>query len=143
MIDINEILSILPHRYPFLLVDRIVEFEPNKMAKGIKNITVNEPFFQGHFPGHPVMPGVLIVEAMAQVGGILALKSAEVTDSLVYFMGIEKAKFRQPVMPGDRLELVLDVMQTRGKVWRFNGMAYVNEKRVAEAGLMATMMEGE
>jgi len=141
MIDINEILTILPHRYPFLLVDRIVELEEGKRAKGIKNVTINEPFFQGHFPGHPVMPGVLIVEAMAQVGGILAFKSAHVEDQVVYFMGIDDARFRKPVMPSDRLELVLEVLRSRGKVWSFKGEAFVDGTLVAEAKLMATIME--
>ena len=141
MIDINEILTILPHRYPFLLVDRIVELEEGKRAKGIKNVTINEPFFQGHFPGHPVMPGVLIVEAMAQVGGILAFKSARVEDQVVYFMGIDNARFRKPVVPSDRLELVLEVLRSRGKVWSFKGEAFVDGALVAEAKLMATIME--
>ncbi len=141
MIDINEILKILPHRYPFLLVDRIVEFESGKMAKGIKNITINEPFFQGHFPGHPIMPGVLLIEALAQVGGILAFKSANVENKVVYFMGIDKAKFRKPVMPGDRVELILNVIKNRGDIWVFKGEAYVDGKMAAEAEIMATIME--
>ncbi len=143
MIDINEILTILPHRYPFLLVDRIVEFEAGKRAKGIKNVTINEPFFQGHFPGHPIMPGVLILEAMAQVGGILAFKSADVKDKVVYFMGIDRARFRKPVQPCDRLELILEVVETRGNIWSFSGEAYVDEQLVADAKLMATIMEKE
>jgi len=128
MIDINEILKILPHRYPFLLVDRIVEFEAGKMAKGIKNVTINEPFFQGHFPGHPIMPGVLLIEAMAQVGGILAFKSANVENKVVYFMGIDKARFRKPVMPGDRVELLLNVVKNRGDIWVFKGEATIMER---------------
>jgi len=141
MIDINEILNILPHRYPFLLVDKVVELEAGKRAKGIKNVTINEPFFQGHFPGHPIMPGVLIVEAMAQVGGILAFKTANVANKAVYFMGIDKAKFRRPVLPGDRLELVLEVTKQRGAIWVFKGEAYVEENLVAEAELMATIVD--
>ncbi len=141
MIDINEILNILPHRYPFLLVDRIVEFEAGKMAKGIKNVTINEPFFQGHFPGHPIMPGVLLIEAMAQVGGILAFKSANVENKVVYFMGIDKARFRKPVMPGDRVELILNVIKNRGDIWVFKGEANVDGKIAAEAEIMATIME--
>ncbi|HBO85022.1 MAG: 3-hydroxyacyl-[acyl-carrier-protein] dehydratase FabZ [Deltaproteobacteria bacterium GWC2_42_11] len=141
MIDINEILKILPHRYPFLLVDRIVEFEAGKMAKGIKNVTINEPFFQGHFPGHPIMPGVLLIEAMAQVGGILAFKSANVENKVVYFMGIDKARFRKPVMPGDRVELLLNVVKNRGDIWVFKGEAIVDAKLAAEAEIMATIME--
>lgn len=141
MIDINEILKILPHRYPFLLVDKVVEFEAGKKAKGIKNVTINEPFFQGHFPGHPIMPGVLIIEAMAQVGGILAFKSANVANKAVYFMGIDKAKFRKPVLPGDRLELVLEVTKSRGAIWVFKGEGYVEGNLVAEAELMATIVD--
>ena len=141
IIDINEILNILPHRYPFLLVDKVVELEAGKRAKGIKNVTINEPFFQGHFPGHPIMPGVLIVEAMAQVGGILAFKTANVANKAVYFMGIDKAKFRRPVLPGDRLELVLEVTKQRGAIWVFKGEAYVEENLVAEAELMATIVD--
>lgn len=141
IIDINEILNILPHRYPFLLVDKVVELEAGKRAKGIKNVTINEPFFQGHFPGHPIMPGVLIVEAMAQVGGILAFKTANVANKAVYFMGIDKAKFRRPVLPGDRLELILEVTKQRGAIWVFKGEAYVEEKLVAEAELMATIVD--
>jgi 3-hydroxyacyl-[acyl-carrier-protein] dehydratase len=140
MIDINEILTILPHRYPFLLVDKIVELEEGKRAKGIKNVTVNEPFFQGHFPGHPVMPGVLIVESMAQVGGILAFKSAKVEDQVLYFMGIDDARFRKPVLPGDRLELTVEVLRRRGKVWSLKGEAFVDGALVAEAKLLATIM---
>ncbi len=143
VVDINEIFSILPHRYPFLLIDRVLELEKNTTIKCLKNVTINEPFFQGHFPGHPVMPGVLIVEAMAQAGGILAFKSADVSDSLVYFMGIDKAKFRRPVVPGDSLELIISVTRQRGKIWSFKGEAFVDGKRVANAELMATIVEGE
>ena len=141
MIDINEILNILPHRYPFLLVDKVVELEAGKRAKGIKNVTINEPFFQGHFPGHPIMPGVLIVEAMAQVGGILAFKTANVANKAVYFMGINKAKFRRPVLPGDSLELVLEVIKQRGPIWVFKGEAFVDGNLVSEAELMATIVD--
>ena len=141
MIDINEILNILPHRYPFLLVDKVVELEAGKRAKGIKNVTINEPFFQGHFPGHPIMPGVLIVEAMAQVGGILAFKTANVANKAVYFMGINKAKFRRPVLPGDRLELVLEVIKQRGPIRVFKGEAFVDGNLVSEAELMATIVD--
>ncbi len=139
--DINEILGILPHRYPFLLVDRILEFEKGKMAKGLKNVTINEPFFQGHFPGHPIMPGVLIIEAMAQVGGILAFKSADVANKVVYFMGIDKARFRRPVLPGDCLEITVQVKKTRGSIWTFTAGATVQGARVAQAELMATIMD--
>lgn len=143
MIDINEILKILPHRYPFLLVDKVAEFEAGKRAKGIKNVTINEPFFQGHFPGHPIMPGVLIIEAMAQVGGVLAFKSSNVANKAVYFMGIDKARFRKPVLPGDRLELVLEVTKSRGSIWAFKGEAFVDGNLVAEAELMATIVNSE
>ncbi len=141
MIDCIEIQKILPHRFPFLLVDRISEFQPKKMAVGIKNVTINEPFFQGHFPGYPVMPGVLIVEAIAQVAGILAFKSGAKGDS-VYFMSIEKAKFRKPVVPGDQLRLEVKVIKQRGNVWKCAGDAYVEGKLVAEAELTA-MVSGK
>ncbi|MBI5560988.1 MAG: 3-hydroxyacyl-ACP dehydratase FabZ [Deltaproteobacteria bacterium] len=140
-LDINEIFKILPHRYPFLLIDKIIEFEAGKRAKGLKNVTINEPFFQGHFPGHPIMPGVLIIEAMAQVGGILAFKSANVENKLVYFMGIDSARFRRPVLPGDTLLLSLEVKRSRGTIWAFRGEAFVNSTIVAEAELMATIVE--
>ena len=140
-IDIAEIMKILPHRYPFLLIDKIVGFEAGKSAKGVKNVTINEPFFQGHFPGHPIMPGVLILEAMAQVGGILAFKSANVTNKVVYFMGIDRARFRKPVLPGDVLALNLEVIKTRGTIWSFKGEAYTDGKLAAEAELMATIVE--
>src|ERR671931_638354 len=117
-----EIQAILPHRYPFLLVDRVEELELGKRIVGIKSVTINEPFFQGHFPGRPIMPGVLIVEAMAQVGGILAFKSANLSGGkLVYFMGVDKARFRKPVLPGDRLRLVIDVLRARHPYWKMKG----------------------
>ncbi len=141
IIDIKEILRILPHRYPFLLIDKIVEFEAGKSATGIKNVTMNEPFFQGHFPDNPIMPGVLIIEAMAQVGGILAFKSADVSNKGVYFMGIDRAKFRRPVVPGDTLRIKLEVTRTRGKIWKFRGEALIDEKVAAEAELMATIVD--
>ena len=141
MIDCIEIQKILPHRFPFLLVDRISELQPKKMAVGIKNVTINDPFFQGHFPGYPVMPGVLIVEAIAQVAGILAFKSGAKGDS-VYFMSIEKAKFRKPVIPGDQLRLEVKVIKQRGNVWKCAGDAYVEGKLVAEAELTA-MVSGK
>ena len=141
MIDSIEIQKILPHRFPFLLVDRIIELDPEKKAVGIKNVTINEPFFQGHFPGYPVMPGVLIVEAMAQVAGILAFKSGAKGNS-VYFMSIEKAKFRKPVIPGDQLHIKMNVIKQRGNVWKCAGEAFVEDKLVAEAELTA-MVSGE
>lgn len=143
MLDINEIMELLPHRYPFLLVDRIEEMELGKRIVGIKNVTINEPFFQGHFPGHPIMPGVLIVEALAQVGGILAFKSEtdKTEGSVVYFMGIDNARFRKPVLPGNQLRLEIEVIKQRRAIWRFKGEAYVGEELVAEAELLATIMD--
>lgn len=141
VIDNKEIQSILPHRYPFLLIDKVLDLEAGKTARGLKNVTINEPFFPGHFPGHPVMPGVLIIEAMAQVGGVLAFKSAGTNNRVVYFMGIDKARFRRPVLPGDSLELTVNVIKTRGAVWVFKGEARVAGALVAEAELMATIME--
>jgi len=136
MMDIQEIKGILPHRYPLLLVDRIVELKPNEKAIGIKNVSVNEPFFQGHFPGYPIMPGVLIVEAMAQVSGILAFRSGANGKS-TYFMSIEKAKFRKPVVPGDQLRLEVSILQHRNNVWKFSGQAFVSDKVIAEADFTA------
>ena len=142
MIESREIQNILPHRFPFLLVDRIIEFEPKKKAVGIKNVTINEPFFQGHFADYPVMPGVLIVEAMAQVAGILAFKSGAKGNS-VFFMSIEKAKFRKPVIPGDQLRLEVKVIQQRGNVWKCAGEAFVDGNLVSEAELTAMISEGD
>lgn len=136
MIDIKEILSILPHRYPFLMVDSVIELEPGVKVVGIKNVTVNEPFFQGHFPDNPVMPGVLIVEAMAQAAGILAFKSG-MQGTTVYFMSIEKVKFRKIVLPGDQLRLEVNVMHNRGNVWKFSGSAFVGDKLASEAEFTA------
>jgi len=132
MMDIKEIQKFLPHRYPFLLVDKVVEIEPGEKAVGIKNVTVNEQFFQGHFPGRPIMPGVLIIEAMAQVAGVLAFRSGAPVGKSVYFMSIEKAKFRRPVVPGDQLRLEINVLQRRGNVWKCSGNATVEEKVAAE-----------
>src|SRR3972149_649496 len=140
-IDIKEIMNILPHRYPFLLIDRRLELDPGKRARGLKNVTINEPFFNGHFPGHPIMPGVLLVEAMAQVGGVLAFKSADVTNKVVYFMGIDKARFRKPVLPGDAVEFELNVTRSRGTIWAFKGEAFVAGRAVAEAEVPATIVE--
>ena len=138
MLSQAEIQKILPHRYPFLLVDRIMEIEIGKKIVGLKNVTINEPFFQGHFPGFPIMPGVLIIEALAQVGGVLAFKSAEnVEGSLVYFLSIDKAKFRKPVVPGDQILLQVEVLQSRPPYWRLMGKAFVKEELVCEAELKA------
>lgn len=139
--NIREILEILPHKYPFLLVDRILELEPGKKAVGIKNVTINEPFFHGHFPDYPIMPGVLIIEAMAQVGGVLAFKSGGGKDKLVYFIGIDKAKFRKPVLPGDQIRFEVEVLQQRINVWKLKGNAFVEGKLVCEAELTAMIAD--
>lgn len=143
MMDIKEIQNLLPHRYPFLLVDRIIDIELGIRAVGIKNVTINEEFFQGHFPGQPIMPGVLIIEAMAQVAGILAFRSGASEGKSVYFMSIEKAKFRKPVVPGDQLRLEVNVLQQRGNVWKFSGNAAVEEKVAAEAEFTAMVTDRE
>jgi len=140
MYDINHILSVLPHRYPFLLVDRIEEMREDWIV-GIKNVTVNEPFFQGHFPELPVMPGVLVVESMAQVGAVLLLtfgpkRGENYDDKVVLFSGIEKAHFRKPVLPGDQLRLELQVLKRKGNVWKVSARALVEGKTVADALLM-------
>lgn len=137
MKNISEIQRFLPHRYPFLLVDRILEIEEGKRVVGIKNVTINEPFFQGHFPGQPIMPGVLIVEAMAQVGGFLALLTLKKEgEPSAYFIGIDKARFRKPVVPGDNLRLEVEVLKQRRNMWVFSGAAYVDGALVTEAELM-------
>ncbi len=139
--DIQEIMKVLPHRYPFLLVDRILERDENRIV-GIKNVTVNEPFFQGHFPGHPIMPGVLIIEAMAQTGGLLAMSKIEnPDDKVVYFMGIDKARFRRPVVPGDQLRMEIEMLQFRGKTCRMKGTATVDGERTAEAEMLAAVVD--
>jgi len=143
VLDINEIMKILPHRYPFLLVDRITEVESGKRIVGIKNVSVNEPFFPGHFPGHPVMPGVLIIEALAQVSGILAYLSSDesVRSKITYFVGIDNARFRKPVLPGDQLRLELEVTGCKRGIWSFNGRAFVADKLVTEAELRLTLAD--
>jgi len=137
--SIQEIMELLPHRYPFLLVDRIVEWEPGKRIVGIKNVTINEPFFQGHFPGHPIMPGVLIVEAVAQAGGILALKAMGGEKRIAYFAGIDNCKFRRPVVPGDQLRLEVTVLAHKGPVWKMHGEALVDGAVAAKADVTATI----
>ncbi len=137
MLDIIEIQKILPHRYPFLYVDRVLEVEPGKRLVAIKNVSFDEHFFQGHFPGKPIMPGVLIVEALAQASGILVHKTVESDDNMVYFMSIDKVKFRKPVVPGDQLVLEVEPLQVRGKVYKFKGEAKVDGKVVCEAEFMA------
>ncbi len=144
MFDINEIIKTLPHRYPFLLVDRILEFEKGKRIVGLKNVTINEPFFQGHFPGHPIMPGVLLLEAMAQTGGVLALKSQpehDVQNKVIYFMSIDKAKFRKPVVPGDQVRFELDIIKHRGNITGLKAVAKVDGAVVAEAEMMAMIVD--
>lgn len=143
MMNVREIQNFLPHRYPFLLVDRITELEPGKKAVGLKNVTVNEQFFQGHFPGHPIMPGVLIVEALAQVAGVLAFQSGTADGKSVYFMSIERAKFRKPVVPGDQLKLEVNIVHQRGNVWKFEGSALVDNKVAAEAEFTAMLTDRE
>ena len=141
VIGIEEIMQVLPHRYPFLLVDRILEMEGGKRIVGIKNVTINEPFFQGHFPGDPIMPGVLIIESMAQVGGMLLVNMVEGgSGRSVYFMSIGNIKFRRPVRPGDQLRLELEVTQVRGNVCRMSGVAKVDGKVVCEAEDMSAMV---
>lgn len=138
--DILEIMRLLPHRYPFLLVDRIIDIDGDNSAVGIKNVTMNEPHFQGHFPGQPVMPGVLIVEAMAQTAGAICINaSGEDSPSLVYFMTVDGAKFRKPVVPGDRLMIHVRKLKQRGNIWRFACEAKVDGARVAEAEISAMM----
>ncbi len=141
MMEIKEIMSILPHAYPFLLVDRILEVEAGKRIVGIKNVTYNEPFFPGHFPGRPIMPGVLIVEAMAQTAGILVFSSLpqEQFKTPVYFLGIDNVRFRKPVIPGDQLRLELEIIKHRQSIWGFKGKALVDGNLVAEAELLAML----
>jgi 3-hydroxyacyl-[acyl-carrier-protein] dehydratase len=137
--DIKSIMENLPHRYPFLLVDRVIEFEKNKRIVALKNVTINEPFFQGHFPDMPIMPGVLIVEAMGQAGGVLVTQSLppEKQGKLILFMGFDRVRFRKPVVPGDQLILELEMLKLRAKVVKMAGIAKVDGKVVAEAQLMA------
>ena len=141
--DVMEIQKILPHRYPFLLVDRVEELEPEKKLVAYKNVTLNEEFFNGHFPGHPVMPGVLVLEALAQACAILAFKSMQVDPKewVVYLMSIDGAKFRQPVVPGDKLVLTAEVLRHKSTVWKQRGTATVDGKVVAEADFLATTVK--
>ncbi len=142
--NIKEICDVIPHRYPMLLVDRIVELVEGERIVALKNVTMNEEFFQGHFPGNPVMPGVLIIEAMAQAAGVLAVKTeAEGKNLSTYFLSIEKAKFRKPVFPGDQLRMEIKVLQRRRHVWKVEGKAYVDDNLVAEANLTAMLSDKE
>ena len=145
MIDINQIMAYLPHRYPFLLVDRVLNLDIGKKITALKNVTINEPFLNGHFPGNPVMPGVLIVEALAQTGGILSLHSEGLSlgngssDQKVYFLGIDKARFRKMVLPGDSLILEVEITQNRGNIWKYHGEAKVDGVVAAEADMVASI----
>ena len=141
--DIQKIMNLLPHRYPFIMIDRILELVPGEKVVALKNVTINEPFFQGHFPGTPIMPGVLMIEAMGQAGAVLAAESLpeEEQGSLIYFMGVNKVKFRKPVVPGDQIIFELKFLKQRSKVFKMSGEAFVDEKLVAEAELMASFGE--
>jgi len=142
MLDINDIQRILPHRYPFLLIDRVIEMTPKERIVAIKNVTINEPFFQGHFPNMPIMPGVLIVEAIAQTGGALLLTEVANRDEmLMVFTGIERAKFRRPVVPGDQLRIEVEVKAWRMTAVRMEGKAFVGDKRVAEATVTCQLVD--
>ncbi|GIT97763.1 3-hydroxyacyl-ACP dehydratase FabZ [Sulfurovum sp. TSL1] len=145
--NVVDIQNILPHRYPFLLVDRITELTAGEYIEGLKNISISEPVFQGHFPGHPIYPGVMIIEGMAQAGGVLAFKSMdlasqeEIENKVVYFMSIDNAKFRAPVTPGDQLVYKISVIKNKGAVWQLDAKAYVDDKVVAQAELKAMIVD--
>jgi 3-hydroxyacyl-[acyl-carrier-protein] dehydratase len=143
MLDITQIMEILPHRYPFLMVDKVLEIEPGKRVVAIKNVTMNEPFFQGHFPGHPVMPGVLIIEAMAQVAAIMAYLATTDgdKDKVSYFMAIDNARFRKPVKPGDTLRIEIETIFHKRGIWSVAGKTYVGDTLVTEAELKATLAD--
>ena len=142
-IDAKEILNLIPHRYPFLLVDRIEEIIVNQSCTGIKNVTINEPFFPGHFPGHPIMPGVLIIESMAQTASALVVYGydGDIEGLSVYLMKVDKAKFRKPVLPGDQLRMEIIKERNKGEVWQFLGKAFVDDKLVAEASITAMVVK--
>lgn len=142
LLDTTQIQKIIPHRFPFLLVDAVTELDPARRIVGIKNVTMNEPFFSGHFPGTPVMPGVLIIEALAQVAAVLVMR--EIPDrekKLVYFSGIDRARFRQPVVPGDQLILVVEVLRLKSRLGKLRGKAFVREKLAAEAEILSTIVD--
>ena len=142
-LDIERILQILPHRWPFVLVDRVTDVVPGERIRGHKNVSFNEPWFQGHFPKHPIMPGVLLIEALAQIGGILAYATEPFDEetNLLYFLGIDKAKFRRPVVPGDRLDLEVTIMQHRTNVWKLRGEASVEGTLCAQGELLASVVD--
>ena len=144
-LDIRKILSILPHRMPFVMVDRVTEIVPNQVIRGYKNVSINEPWFQGHFPGDPIFPGVLVIEALAQIGCILAYASDpfDQQGSLMYFLGIDRTKFRHPVRPGDRLDLQVEVLHHHSNVWKLKGEATVAGTLCAEGQLLASIVERE
>lgn len=140
--DVDKIMELLPHRYPFLLVDRILEVQGTQKIIGLKNVTINEPFFQGHFPGHPIMPGVLIVEAMAQTGGLLLMEQVKDRENkVVYFMSLDAVKFRKPVVPGDQLRMEVEMLQFRGKIAKMKGIALVDGQVATEAEMMACVVD--
>ena len=145
--NVVEIQKILPHRYPFLLLDRVTDLKKGEYIEGYKNISISEPVFQGHFPDHPIYPGVMIIEGMAQAGGVLAFKSMdgatqeEIQNKVVYFMSIDKAKFRAPVTPGDKLVYKINVIRNKGAVWQLDAKAYVDDKVVAQAELKAMIVD--
>jgi 3-hydroxyacyl-[acyl-carrier-protein] dehydratase len=144
-IDIVRIMEMIPHRYPFLMIDRMVKVIPDVSAVSIKNVSINEPFFQGHFPGHPVMPGVLIIEAMAQTSAVLVTQTMgeKSEGKMVYFMSVEQARFRKPVTPGDSLLITITKLQNRGPVWKFKGEAHVGEALMAEATFTAMILDND
>ncbi len=146
LMDVVEIQEILPHRYPFLLVDRVISLDEGENIVSFKNVSISEPVFEGHFPGHPIYPGVMILEGLAQAGGLLAFQSMgltkeEVKNKVVYFMSIDKAKFRKPVRPGDRLEYRVSVIKRKGSIWMLDGKAYVDDQLVAQAELKAMVVD--
>ena len=142
IIDIDEIKEMIPHRYPFLLIDKVKDIQSGESAIGIKNVTVDEPYFEGHFPGHPIMPGVLIIEAMAQTSAVLVVEAmGKKENRLVYFMTVDQARFRKPVLPGDRLELTVRKERSRGNVWKFKGEAHVDGNLKAEAVFSAMIID--
>jgi len=143
LIDISRVLQAIPHRYPFLMIDRVIDLVRDRSAVGIKNVSINEGFFQGHFPNHPVMPGVLIIESMAQTAAVLVVETLgpEAAGKVVYFMSVEGAKFRRPVVPGDQLHIHVEKLRNRGNVWKFEGVARVDGMAVAEATFAAMIMD--